>query len=76
MGYLPSVPLGGERPQPVQDAVAGAVAKIREAGKFAGTLVFEHEIARWVAVGVQFFYIHSDPFLRVGLKRMRTLASG
>jgi 2-keto-3-deoxy-L-rhamnonate aldolase RhmA len=74
MGYLPSVPLGEERPLPVQDAVAGAVAKIRAAGKIAGTLVFEHEIARWVTAGVQFFYIHSDPFLRVGLKRMRALA--
>lgn len=73
MGYLPSVPLGEERPQPVQDAVAGAVAKIRAAGKIAGTLVFEHEIERWAKAGVQFFYIHSDPFLRIGLARMRLL---
>jgi 2-keto-3-deoxy-L-rhamnonate aldolase RhmA len=76
MGYPPSVPLGEERPQPVQDAVAGAVAKIRAAGKIAGTLVFEHEIARWVTAGVQFFYIHSDPFLRMGLNRMRALSAG
>ncbi len=75
MGYLPSVPLGEERPQPVQDAVAAAVAKIRAAGKIAGTLVFEHEMERWARAGVQFFYIHSDPFLRTGLARMRKLAA-
>lgn len=75
MGYLPSVPLGEERPQPVQDAVASAVAKIRAAGKIAGTLVFEHEMERWAKAGVQFFYIHSDPFLRTGLARMRKLST-
>lgn len=75
MGYLPSVPLGEERPQPVQDAVAAAVAKIRAAGKVAGTLAFEHEMERWVEAGVQFFYVHSDPFLRTGLARMRKLAA-
>jgi 4-hydroxy-2-oxoheptanedioate aldolase len=75
MGYLPSVPLGQERPQPVQDAVAGAVAKIRAAGKIAGTLVFEHEMERWAKAGVQFFYIHSDPFLRAGLANMRKLSA-
>lgn len=75
MGYLPSVPLGEERPQPVQDTVVAAVAKIRAAGKIAGTLVFEHEMERWVHAGVQFFYIHSDPFLRLGISRMRSMAS-
>ncbi|MGI4801570.1 MAG: HpcH/HpaI aldolase family protein [Janthinobacterium lividum] len=75
MGYLPSVPLGDERPQPVQDAVADAVTKIRAAGKVAGTLVFEHEMERWVEAGVQFFYIHSDPFLRSGLAKMRQLST-
>lgn len=75
MGYLPSVPLGEERPQPVQDAVAAAVAKIRAAGKIAGTLAFEHEMERWVGAGVQFFYVHSDPFLRTGLARMRELTA-
>lgn len=76
MGYLPSVPHGEERPQPVQDAVAAAVAKIRAAGKIAGTLAFEHEIRRWTEAGVQLFYIHSDPFLRTGLARMRELVTG
>ena len=58
----------------IAGAVAGAVAKIRAAGKIAGTLVFKHEMARWVAAGVQFFYVHSDPFLREGLREMRELA--
>lgn len=75
MGYLPSVPLGEERPQPVQDAVAAAVAKIRAVGKIAGTLVFAHEMERWAKAGVQFFYIHSDPFLREGLAKMRRLST-
>jgi 2-keto-3-deoxy-L-rhamnonate aldolase RhmA len=75
MGYLPSVPLGNERPQAVQEAVAGAAAKLRSAGKVAGTLVFEHEMARREAAGVQFFYVHSDAFLRTGLARMRTLTA-
>ncbi len=75
MGYLPSVPYGEERPQPVQDAVAAAVAKIRAAGKIAGTLVFKHEMARWVEAGVQFFYVHSDPFLREGLRELRRLST-
>lgn len=76
MGYLPSVPPGQERPQPVQDAVGRAVAAIRKANKVAGTLVFEHEVKRWADAGVQFFYIHSDPFLRQGLMRMRDLVEG
>jgi 4-hydroxy-2-oxoheptanedioate aldolase len=75
MGYLPSVPLGEERPQVVQEAVGAAVAKIRAAGRIAGTLVFEHEMERWAKAGVQFFYIHSDPFLRTGLARMRKLSA-
>ena len=49
--------------------------KIRAAGKIAGTLVFEHEMERWSKAGVQFFYIHSDPFLRGGLARMRALSA-
>ncbi len=73
MAYLPSVPLGHERPQAVQEAVASAAARVRAAGKVAGTLVFEHEMARWIAAGVQFFYVHSDSFLRTGLARMRAL---
>jgi 4-hydroxy-2-oxoheptanedioate aldolase len=75
MGLPPSVPLGEERPQVVQDAIADGVRRIRAAGKVAGTLVFEHEMERWAKRGVQFFYVHSDPFLRTGLTRMRALAA-
>ena len=74
MGYLPSVPLGEERPQQLQDVGAGAVRKNRAAGKVAGTLVFKHEMQRWAKAGVQFFYIHSDLFLREGLRQKRSLA--
>jgi 4-hydroxy-2-oxoheptanedioate aldolase len=75
MGYPPSVPFGEERPEPVIDKVAEAVAKIRAAGKIAGTLAFAWEMERWVKAGVQFFYVHSDPFLRVGLTQMRAFVS-
>lgn len=71
MGYLPSVPEGQERPADVLALIDVAVKKIRAAGKIAGTLVFEHEAARWSKAGVQFLYIHSDPFLRDGLRRMK-----
>lgn len=74
MGYLPNVSLGAERPRDVQDAIADGVSRIRAAGKVAGTLVFEHEMERWAKRGVQFFYVHADPFLRSGLARMRELA--
>jgi len=74
MGYPPSVPLGEERPREVQEAIAAGVRRIRAAGKIAGTLVFEHEMVRWSHSGVQFFYVHSDPFLRSGLARMKALA--
>ena len=73
MGHLPTVPEGQERPADVQEKIAGAVKKIRAAGKIAGTLVFEHEAARWSQVGCTFLYIHSDPFLRDGIRRMREI---
>jgi 4-hydroxy-2-oxoheptanedioate aldolase len=44
-----------------------AVRKIRAAGKVAGTLVTSDELPFWLERGVRYFYIHSDPFLRVGL---------
>jgi len=34
------------------------------AGKIAGTLVTADELPYWLEKGVQFFYVHSDPFLR------------
>ena len=49
------------------------VKKIREAGKVAGTLVTSDELAFWLEHGVRYFYVHSDPFLRVGLANVRKM---
>jgi 2-keto-3-deoxy-L-rhamnonate aldolase RhmA len=67
MGYPPAPPLGQPRPQAVIDKIAFAIEKIRAAGKTAGTLVTADELPHWLEKGVRFFYIHSDPFLRLGL---------
>jgi 2-keto-3-deoxy-L-rhamnonate aldolase RhmA len=67
MGHPPAPPFGQPRPPAVMDKVAVAVDKIRAAGKVAGTLVTADELPHWLAKGVQFFYIHSDPFLRLGM---------
>ena len=67
MGYPPAPPFGQPRPQAVIDKVGFIVDKIRAAGKVAGTLVTANELPYWLEKGVQFFYVHSDPFLRVGL---------
>ena len=45
--------------------------KIRDAGKIAGTLVTADETPFWLEKGVQYFYVHSDPFLRAGLDGIR-----
>jgi 4-hydroxy-2-oxoheptanedioate aldolase len=67
MGFPPAPPFGEPRPAEVVEKVAFAVEKIRAAGKVAGTLATAEELAHWLGKGVQFFYIHSDPFLRRGL---------
>ncbi len=75
MGFPPAPPFGEPRPAIVMDKVAVAVEKIRKAGKIAGTLVTADELPHWFANGVQFFYIHTDPFLRRGIARIKqTLA--
>ncbi|MBL8697653.1 MAG: 2,4-dihydroxyhept-2-ene-1,7-dioic acid aldolase [Alphaproteobacteria bacterium] len=74
MGYLPTVPRGQKRPQPVLDAVENAIARIRKSGRIAGTLVTEDDIALYAGLGTGFFYLHSDPFLRTGLEMMRQRA--
>ena len=58
-------------PQAVIDKVGFTVDKIRAAGKIAGTLVTADELPCWRKKGVQFFYIHSDPFLRLGLNGIK-----
>jgi 4-hydroxy-2-oxoheptanedioate aldolase len=76
MGFPPAPPFGEPRPQVVMDKVAVAVEKIRKAGKIAGTLATADELPHWLAKGVQFFYIHTDPFLRRGIAaiKQQTLA--
>jgi 2-keto-3-deoxy-L-rhamnonate aldolase RhmA len=67
MGFPPAPPFGEPRPTVVMDKVAFAVEKIRAAGKIAGTLATADELPHWLDKGVQFFYMHSDPFLRIGM---------
>jgi len=57
--------------------VGKAVDKIRAAGKVAGTLATADELPFWRARGAQFFYVHSDPFLRAGMTEIgRLLVAG
>jgi 2-keto-3-deoxy-L-rhamnonate aldolase RhmA len=76
MRYPPAPPFGQPRPQAVTERVGFAVKKIRAAGKIAGTLVTADELPSWLEHGVRYFYIHSDPFLRVGLAGVRKLLGG
>lgn len=75
MGYPPAPPFGQPRPHVVMEQVAVAVDKIRAAGKIAGTLATLEEIPHWRDRGVQFFYVHSDPFLRRGLAAVKNALS-
>lgn len=67
MGFPPAPRFGEPRPAEVMEKVAYAVEKIRGTGRIAGTLATAEELPHWLKRGVQFFYIHSDPFLRRGL---------
>src|SRR2546430_3653626 len=71
MGHPPAPAFGQPRPQAVIDKVGFAVEKIRAAGKIAGTLVTADELPYWFEKGVKFFYVHSDPFLRLGLNGIK-----
>jgi 4-hydroxy-2-oxoheptanedioate aldolase len=73
MGYPPAPTFGEPRPAPVTAKVGEAVAKIRGAGRVAGTLVTADEMPYWLAQGVRYFYVHSDPFLRVGMERVKAI---
>ena len=74
MGHMPSVPRGQSRPKEVLDAVEKTLARIRKAGKIAGTLVIEEDIAHWSKHGAQLLYCHIDPFLRDKIEAMHKLA--
>lgn len=75
MGFPPAPPFGEPRPAVVMDKVAVAVEKIRAAGKIAGTLATADELPHWLEKGVQFFYMHSDPFLRIGMNGVKKTLS-
>lgn len=74
MGFPPAVPIGQTRDRKVLDAVETTLKRIRDGGRIPGTLVTEADIEHYAAIGTRFFYIHSDPFLRAGVKRMKDLA--
>jgi 2-keto-3-deoxy-L-rhamnonate aldolase RhmA len=74
MGYMPSVPRGQSRPREVLDLVETTLTRIRAAGKMAGTLVIEEDIAHWSRFGAQLLYCHVDPFLRDKVETMHSLA--
>ncbi len=73
MGYSPNLPATEPRPPAVIAAIEHVFAKVRAAGLATGTLVREVDIGHWTAKGGQFLYIHSDPFLQAGMKRMKSL---
>jgi len=74
MGYMPAVPRGQSRPRDVLDLVETTLTRIRAAGKVAGTLVIEEDIAHWSRFGAQLLYCHVDPFLRDKIETMHALA--
>jgi 2-keto-3-deoxy-L-rhamnonate aldolase RhmA len=73
MGYPPAPPFGQPRPKAVTERVDFAVKRIREAGKVAGTLATSDELPFWLERGVRYFYVHSDPFLRIGPADVRKM---
>jgi len=75
MGYSPNVAPGARRPQPVLDLVDQTLQRIRAAGKIAGTLVVQQNVAHLVSVGAQLLYYHADPFVDQGVRAMRELAT-
>ena len=75
MGYSPAVAAGKRRAQPVLDLVDQTLARIRAAGKRAGTLVVQEDVAHLVSGGAQLLYYHADPFVAQGVSRMVALSS-
>jgi 4-hydroxy-2-oxoheptanedioate aldolase len=74
MGFPPAVPIGQKRDRQVLDLLDRTLERIRDAGRIPGTLVVEDDIEHFSSAGAQFLYIHSDPFLRSGIRRMQELA--
>jgi hypothetical protein len=61
------------RPQAVRERVDFAVGKICAPGKVAGTLVTSVVLPFWLERDVRYFYVHSDPFVRLGLANVRKI---
>lgn len=75
MGFDPGIPADEPRPPEVVEAIEHVFGMVRAAGLATGTLVREVDIAHWVKVGGQYLYLHSDPFLRAGMTRMKMFIS-
>lgn len=73
MGHSPALPATEPRPAEVVEAIEEVFGKVRAAGLATGTLVREVDVAHFVGKGAQFLYLHSDPFLLAGMKKMRGL---
>jgi 2-keto-3-deoxy-L-rhamnonate aldolase RhmA len=73
MGYSPALPASEPRPAEVVAAIEHVFAKVCAAGLATGTLVREVDIGHWTRKGGQFLYLHSDPFLKMGMDRMKSL---
>ena len=73
MGFPPALPATEKRPREVVEAIRHVFGTARGAGRATGTLVREIDVADWTGLGAQFLYLHSDPFLRSGLQRVRSL---
>ena len=73
MGHPAAVPPGGKRAPEVVEKVEFITKKIKAAGKIAGTLVTEDDVEHWTKAGMQFLYIHTDPFLRAGINRIKKI---
>ncbi len=71
MGHPPAPPFGQPRPQPVIDKVAEGVSRIRAAGRIAGTFATADEVPFWKERRVLLLYVHTDPFLRLGIAGLR-----
>ncbi|WP_226627883.1 HpcH/HpaI aldolase family protein [Alloyangia pacifica] len=73
MGFDPGLPADAPRPKEVVEAIEDVFSRTRAAGVATGTLVREVDIAHFTGKGAQFLYIHSDPFLKSGIARMKSL---
>ena len=67
---------GDYRRPEVQEAIDGAITKIRGAGRTAGVLVDYGNVEGYVAAGVRFLYTHANQFLGHGGAAFGKLARG